>query len=96
MFFLRDGMNDPLYLEDSFGNLARVLPIFNEEKTQEKMGDMLFANTKRMNLKVSMSPILDSWNHGFSCRKAIKELSLRLHVHRRTVFFASLPSRRLC
>ena len=31
-------MNDPLYLEDLFGNLARVLPVFNEEKIQEQMG----------------------------------------------------------
>ena len=38
MFFLRDGINDPLYLEDYFGNLARVLPIFNEEKIQEQIG----------------------------------------------------------
>ena len=37
-FFLRDGMNDPLCLEDSFGNLIRVLPVFNEEKTQEPIG----------------------------------------------------------
>ena len=32
-------MNDPLYLEDSFGNLARVLLLFNEEKIQEQMGE---------------------------------------------------------
>ena len=59
MFFLRDGMNDPLYLEDSFGNLARVLPVFNEEKIQQHRGDILFPNAKRMNLKVSVLPILD-------------------------------------
>ena len=52
-------MNDPLYLEDSFGNLARVLPVFNEEKLQQHRGDILFPNAKRMNLKVSVLPILD-------------------------------------
>ena len=35
MFFLRDGVNDPLYLEDAFGNIARVLPVFDEEEIQE-------------------------------------------------------------
>ena len=35
MFFLRDGVNDPLYLDDSFGNLARVLLVFDEGKIQE-------------------------------------------------------------
>ena len=35
MFLLRDGVNDPLYLEDAFGNLARVLSVFDEEKIQE-------------------------------------------------------------
>ena len=35
MFFLRDGVNDPLYLEDAFGNIARVLLVFDEEKIQE-------------------------------------------------------------
>ena len=38
MFFLRDGVNDPLYLEDLFGNFARVLTVFNEEKIPEQMG----------------------------------------------------------
>ena len=38
MFFLRDGVNDPLYLEDLFGNFSRVLMVFNEEKIQEQMG----------------------------------------------------------
>ena len=30
-----DGVNDPLYLEDAFGNLGRVLLVFDEEKVQE-------------------------------------------------------------
>ena len=30
-----DRMNDPMCLEDSFGNLARFFPVFDEEKTQE-------------------------------------------------------------
>ena len=35
MFLLRDGVNDPLYLEDALGNLGRVLLVFDEEKIQE-------------------------------------------------------------
>ena len=35
MFFLGDGVKGPLYFEDSFGNLARALPVFDEEKVQE-------------------------------------------------------------
>ena len=31
-------MNNPLCLENSFGNLGRVLSVFNEEKIQEKIG----------------------------------------------------------
>ena len=34
-FFLRDGMNDPLCLENLFGNPCIVLPVFNEQKTTE-------------------------------------------------------------
>ena len=61
VFFMRDGMNDPLCLEDSFGNLARILPVLNEEKIQKQMWEMLFPNAKRMNWKVSVSPISDLW-----------------------------------
>ena len=43
MFFLRDGINDPLCLEESFGNLVSIPLVFNEEKIQ-KQGDMLFPN----------------------------------------------------
>ena len=54
-------MNDQPCLEDSFRNLRRILPVFNEEKIQEQMEDMLLSNTKTMNLKVSSSSILDLW-----------------------------------
>ena len=37
-FFLRDELNDPLFLEDLFGNLTRILPLFHGEKTQEQKG----------------------------------------------------------
>ena len=37
------------------------MPVFNEEKIQEEMGDMLFPNAKRMNLKMSVSPISELW-----------------------------------
>ena len=46
MFLLRDGVNDPLYLEDLFGNLARVLLVFNEEKIQEQMGGHVVSKSK--------------------------------------------------
>ena len=35
VLLLRDGVNDPLYLEDGLGNLGRVLLVFDEEKSQE-------------------------------------------------------------
>ena len=35
MFLLRDGVNDPLYLEDVLGNLGGVVSVFDEEKIQE-------------------------------------------------------------
>ena len=40
MFFLRDAVIDLLYFEDSFGNLARVLTVFNEEKNQENQENL--------------------------------------------------------
>ena len=46
MFFLRNGVNDPLYLEDSLGNFARVLTVFNEEKIQEQMGGHVVSKCK--------------------------------------------------
>ena len=39
-------------LENSFGKLGRVHPIFNEEKIQEKLGGVLFQNVKKINLAV--------------------------------------------
>ena len=39
-------MNDPLYLEDSFGNLAKILPVFNEEKIQEQIGGHIVSKCK--------------------------------------------------
>ena len=37
IFFLGAGMNDPQSLKNSFGNLGRVLPVFNEKKIQEQI-----------------------------------------------------------
>ena len=51
-------MNDPLCLENLFGNLGRVLPVFNEKKNQEQIGRRLYPNA---NLKVSVSAISDLW-----------------------------------
>ena len=48
-------------LKNSFGNLGRVHPIFNEEKIQEKLVGMLFHNAKKINLEVSVSPISVLW-----------------------------------
>ena len=42
-------------MEDSFGNLARISPVFNEEKIQEQIGDTLFPYANMMNLKISVS-----------------------------------------
>ena len=39
-------MNDLLYLKDSFGNFARVLPILNEEKIQKQIGRHLVSKCK--------------------------------------------------
>ena len=39
-------MNDPLYLEDSFGNLAKILPVFNEVKIQEQIGGHIVSKCK--------------------------------------------------
>ena len=59
--FLRDRMNNPLCLENLFGNLNRVLLVFNEEKIQEEIGEIIVQNATENNLKVSMSPISDLW-----------------------------------
>ena len=42
-----------------FGNLARIPLVFNKVKIQEQMGGHVFPTAKRMNLKVSVSPISD-------------------------------------
>lgn len=52
ILFLRDGMNNSLCLENSFGNLGCVIPVG---------GSMFFQNAKKINLKVSVSPILGLW-----------------------------------
>ena len=39
-------MDDPLYLEDSFRNLTKVLPVFNQEKIQEKVGGHVVSKCK--------------------------------------------------
>ena len=68
----------------------------------------MLPNAKKMNLKVSISPISDLWKrlrmslgHEFIGKKgkAIKRLSVgapMLYVQRETTFFASLSSGRLC
>ena len=39
-------MNDPLCLTELFGNLARVLPVFNEEKILEQIGKHIVTKWK--------------------------------------------------
>ena len=46
---------------DSFGNLAKFFRYLMKREFRGKYGDMLFPNAKRMNLKVSVSPISDLW-----------------------------------
>ena len=67
------------------------------------MGDMLFPNAKRTNLKVSVSPISDLWKR-CQCLQAMNKLgkrlghqgthsrkcgALRLHDQRGRVFFCT-------
>ena len=54
-------MNDPLYLEDSFGNLG-FLQYLRRRKFRSKWRDMLFPNARRMDLKGLVAPISDLWN----------------------------------
>ena len=56
---LSNGMNNPLCLEDSHGNLAKALLAFIEKRIQGQIGQTLFPNTKKMNFKTSVSPISD-------------------------------------
>ena len=59
MAFLRDGIIDVLCLEYLFGNLTKVLPVFNEERIQGKIEGLLFPNSERMDLKVSVLTVSD-------------------------------------
>ena len=72
VFFLRDGTNHPLCLEDSFGNLASIPLVFNEQEIQ-KQEDMLFPNENlgfiEQSFDVTWSRIY--WEKG----KSIKGLS---------------------
>ena len=59
MFFLSDGMNDLLCLEDSFGNLASFFSVFHEEKTQKQIGRHVVCKCKEDEFEGT--PILDLW-----------------------------------
>ena len=52
IFFFRDGMNNPLCLENPFWNIGRVLSVFYEDKIQEKIGSILLQNANKINLTV--------------------------------------------
>ena len=95
MFFLRDGMNDPLYLKDSFGYLARVLRVFNEDKIQEQIGGYVVSKWKEDEFEGVgvtnfgfMEEILDvSWPRIYWKKdKAIKGLSVRIMELRGLIF----------
>ena len=51
-FFIRDEINAPLCLENSFGNLASILPVFNKEKIQEQMGRHVIFKCKDVKFEV--------------------------------------------
>ena len=44
-------MNHPLYFEDPFGNFARVVRVFKEEKIQEEMGGHAVSKCKEVKLE---------------------------------------------
>ena len=46
MFFLRNGMNYSLFIQKFLENLGRVLPVFNQEKNQEKIGGHVVSECK--------------------------------------------------
>ena len=50
-------MNDPLCLEDSFGNLASFFSVFHEEKTQKQIGRHVVCKCKEDEFEGT--PILD-------------------------------------
>ena len=95
-------------LENWFGYLDRVLPVFNEEKIQEKIEGMLFWNAKKITLKVSASPTSDFWKkfqmslgYEFIWKKAkplrdsvLEFWSSWTSRSERDSIFAYLPSRR--
>ena len=80
-------MNDLLCLEDSCGNLARVLPVFNKEKIQKQIEGHVVSKCKENEFKGTsvtnfryMEEISDiSWPliYWKKC-KAIKGLSVRI------------------
>ena len=77
MFFLKDGINDPLYLEDSFGNLTRVLPIFHEEKIQEQMGGTCHFQMQRVRISRYQCHQFRIYGIDFRCLLAMKLLEKR-------------------
>ena len=104
-------MNDPLYLEDLFGNLARVRPVFNEEKIQEQMGGWVgwggggyvvskckedeFEGVGVTNFGYPLAMNLLEKKQDHQ-RTVLKLWSTKASCSERIVFFTSLPSRRLC
>ena len=46
MTSLGDRLNDPVCLEKSFGNLGTVSPVFNKEKSQERIGGHIVSEYK--------------------------------------------------
>ena len=44
--FVKNEVNDPLRLKNSFGNLGMFLPGFNEEKSQKQIGGHVVSECK--------------------------------------------------
>ena len=83
-------------MENSFGNLGSVHPIFNEEKIQEKLGGVLFQNAKKINLEVRCHQFRI---YGRDFRDLLELLgftSKYIFKYTSIVHFAPLPSGRLC
>ena len=103
-FFIRDEINAPLCLENSFGNLVRVLPVLNEEKTEEQIGRHVASKRKEDEFEgINVT--------NFGCLLGMDLLGKKARPSRDSVlefwssdascserdrFFAYLPSGRLC
>lgn len=109
VFFLRDGVHDQLDWEDTFGNLARVLPVLGENSGINE-GKCCYQMQRRWTWRCWCHQV-QIYGRDLECLQAMSLLgkrqghqmtpcynygALQLHDQRGKVFFASLSSKRLC